>query len=262
MAIPASRVRLPSEADYWCTTFALSLRKVRTQCLGIPEVWFNSRAIAMLIVRTYAFWKCNRRILIGTVSFGSMCMVAAIVVSQSISSQTTNSVFKSLNCPGSDSSLATAIEYLCLILYEIGMLGLNWIAFRRMKRHNPPGLLITTLYRDGVMYVAAILAFSVLNAVVSLATPVQYSDLLNSLVTFQEIIETCLADIRYLAALKWSCTVFLPRAFSLISGRQLDESKEIRLQPPSQNSMQQLKGPVGSVALWGPRAPVARISSL
>jgi len=89
-------------------------------------------------------------------------------------------VFKSLNCPGSDNSLGTAIAYLCLIIYEIGMLGLNWIAFRKMTRHNPPGPLMTMLYRDGVIYVATILAFSVLNAVVSLATPVRYSDVLNS----------------------------------------------------------------------------------
>ncbi|KAF8443134.1 hypothetical protein L210DRAFT_3160018 [Boletus edulis BED1] len=162
MAIPASRVQPPSEADY-CDSLGLATNVVYYLCIVLAE--------AMLIVRTYVFWKCNRRILIGMVSFGSMCMVAAIVVSQTISSQTINPVYKSLNCPGSDSSSATAIAYLCLILYEIGMLGLNWIAFRRMKRHNSPGPLITTLYRDGVMYVAAILAFSVLNAVVSLATP-------------------------------------------------------------------------------------------
>lgn len=75
-----------------------------------------------------------------------------------------------------------------------GILGLNWVAFRRMKRHNPPGPLITTLCRDGIMYVAAIVGkryshrvlqwsydsddlkvFSVINAVVTLASPVSSS---------------------------------------------------------------------------------------
>ena len=85
-------------------------------------------------------------------------------------------VYKSLDCLGVENSVATAIQYGFLILYEMGkfqlykytnpmqmsystpsgILGLNLVAFRRMKRHNPPGPLITTLCRDGIMYVAAI----------------------------------------------------------------------------------------------------------
>ncbi|KAF8551285.1 hypothetical protein OG21DRAFT_1512951 [Imleria badia] len=171
MAIPTSRVRPPSGTTY-CGPLGMATNVMYYLCIVLAE--------AMLIVRTYAFWKRDRKILIVMCAFGLVCMLAAIVVSETIASQPTNSVYKSLDCLGVESSVATAIQYVFLILYEMGILGLNWIAFQRMKRHNPPGPLITTLYRDGVMYVAAILVFSVINAVVTLASPIQYADILNS----------------------------------------------------------------------------------
>ena len=103
-----------------------------------------------------------------------------------------------------------------------GILGLNWIAFRKMTRQNPPGRLITTLYRDGVMYVAAILGercsycflvyscddlkvFSVINATVTFVSSshtvyttfnqesqIQYSDILNSWVSSRETLNLAL----------------------------------------------------------------------
>jgi len=167
LAVPTCRV-LPSGTSY-CGPLGMATNVMYFLCIILAEV--------MLIIRTYAFWKHDRKILVGMCTFGVACILVAAVVSETIASQPTNTLYESLNCAGVQSSTATAIQYICLIFYEMGILGLNWIAFRRMKRQNPPGQLITTLYRDGVMYVAAILAFSVINATVTL---IRYSDILNS----------------------------------------------------------------------------------
>jgi len=103
--------------------------------------------------------------------------VVAVTVSETIASSPANPVYEALNCLGLETPVATGVQYICLIFYEMGMLVLNCIAFWRMARQNPPGRLIMTLYRDGVMYMAAMLVFSVINAVVTL---VRSSDVLNS----------------------------------------------------------------------------------
>jgi len=156
----------------WMNVFRHCFAVVYYLCIVLAEV--------MLIVRTYAFWERNRKILIGMCTFGVVCMVAAIVTSETIASQPSNSVYKALGCSGVESTIATAIQFICLIVYEMGMLCLNWIPFRRMKRQNSSGRFIT-LYRDGIVYVAAILVFSVINAVITLSTPIQYSAIFNSL---------------------------------------------------------------------------------
>lgn len=91
------------------------------------------------------------------------------------------------------------VSLLCLspmqvfdLFQSLSMLGLNWVAFQRIKRQNTPGPFITTLYRDGVLYVAAIVgkrcshcfficslnistAFSLINSVMRLTLPVSSS---------------------------------------------------------------------------------------
>ncbi|KAG9316658.1 hypothetical protein JVU11DRAFT_2712 [Chiua virens] len=167
LAIPTSRVVSPSEIIY-CGPLGMATNVMYYLCIILAE--------AMLVVRTYTFWNCNKKILVVICTFSVVCLVVAIVPSETVVSQPANSVYKALHCVGVQGPLATALQFTSLVLYEMGMLGLNWIAFRRIKKQNSPGQLIITLYHDGMMYIATILLFSVINAIC-----VQYSDIPNSL---------------------------------------------------------------------------------
>ncbi|KAG9316003.1 hypothetical protein JVU11DRAFT_3664 [Chiua virens] len=109
-----------------------------------------------------------------------VCLAIAIVPSETIVSQPTTSIYETLDCVGVQGTAAMALQYIGLIVYEMSMLGLNWVAFRRMEKQNLLGQLITSLYHDGMLYMAIISLFSVINAVVALTTSIQYSDTLNS----------------------------------------------------------------------------------
>lgn len=84
------------------------------------------------------------------------CMVTAIVVSETISSKPSNcmshvgttnewswfnlprtAVYQSLNCLGIEGSVATAIQYICLILYELGKSSLYPIPCRYSELLHP-----------------------------------------------------------------------------------------------------------------------------
>ncbi|KAG9316000.1 hypothetical protein JVU11DRAFT_3660 [Chiua virens] len=164
LAIPTS---LPPSETAYCGALGTATTVMYYLCIALAE--------AMLIIRTYAFWNGNKRILIGICTFAMVCLVVAIVPSETIVGQPANPVYQALNCGGVQGAVATALQYTLLVFYETGMLGLNWIAFRRMKKQNNPGHLITTLYRDGMIYIAAILLFSVMNA-----AAIQYTDVFNS----------------------------------------------------------------------------------
>ncbi|KAH7885535.1 hypothetical protein F5I97DRAFT_1409512 [Phlebopus sp. FC_14] len=171
LAIETSRVEPPSETNY-CGSFGTTTNVVYYLCIILAE--------AMLIVRTYACWQRDKKILFGTCMLFITCMVVAIVVSQTLSQEPNDPVLKALNCIGVETVVSAAIQYASLIAYETGMLCLNFISFRRMKINRNSGHVVITLYRDGLVYIMVILVFSIINAVVALTASIDFTDVLNS----------------------------------------------------------------------------------
>ncbi|KAF9220873.1 hypothetical protein BS17DRAFT_738391 [Gyrodon lividus] len=172
LAIYSSRLGPGSAVDY-CSPVGMTSMAVYYLCIILAE--------ALLVLRTYAFWQRNKKLLVVMWTSGIICTIIGIVVAEAAYQAPTDPVLKALNCAGvQNGGIATALQFAFLILFEAGMLCLNLLAYRKMKLSSASGHIVHTLYRDGVLYMAAILLFSVVNVIVTLTASTEFTDILNS----------------------------------------------------------------------------------
>jgi len=102
----------------------------------------------------------------------------------------------SFGIPGSsppctlEGSRSSTLPYGVLLLYELVLLALT--IFKRYRNFEYlHGSVITTLYRDGILYMTCITLISTANVVIDAVLPIAYSDLLN---TPQIVIHSVLAS--------------------------------------------------------------------
>ncbi|KAH7906391.1 hypothetical protein BJ138DRAFT_637984 [Hygrophoropsis aurantiaca] len=136
-------------------------------------------AEGLLILRTYAFWLGERRILYGLLMLGAGCIVGSASTSVFVKSgQTPNTLPLSLGCVF-DSSRDAAYQYSFLVLFETVLLGLT--LYKRFVHYRvSTNSIIATLYRDGVLYISCILLLSIINIIVAFLVPIGYTDVLDS----------------------------------------------------------------------------------
>ncbi|KAH7903546.1 hypothetical protein BJ138DRAFT_128756 [Hygrophoropsis aurantiaca] len=147
-------------------------------------------AEALLILRTYAFSHQSKPVLIFLIVFGMGCIAAAVTTSTFIRLPYLSSAGESPQIYAFSTSRSSALQYLWLAIFEIGLLSLT--IFKRLQYYRDSTTpLINALYRDGVYYMVTILATSLMNMLITLFAPDAYNEVLD---TLQLVIHSILAS--------------------------------------------------------------------
>ncbi|KAH7922564.1 hypothetical protein BV22DRAFT_1197323 [Leucogyrophana mollusca] len=142
-------------------------------------------AEALLIVRTYAFWKCNRKLLVGLLVYGAITIAGALAVNLSPKTLVPESEQHSpqdrtptlINSP-MIASRNGAIVYAFLMAYEIVLLCL--MVYKRFRDYRDiPNSLVSAVYRDAIMYILCIALITMANVIIDARAPIEYSDMLD-----------------------------------------------------------------------------------
>ncbi|KAH7906393.1 hypothetical protein BJ138DRAFT_1162727 [Hygrophoropsis aurantiaca] len=133
----------------------------------------------LLILRTYAFWLGDRRILYGLLTLAAACIVGSVCIS----------AFYLPNSPGQrlpsspgcifESSRRSAFQYIFLAIYESVLLGLT-LYKRFMHYRVSTSSMILTLYRDGILYISCILLITLINVIIYAMVPIGYSNAMDA----------------------------------------------------------------------------------
>lgn len=150
----------------------------------------------LLVVRTYAVWGCNKRFLILTLVFTTVISTAVLVMSDVSASESGDStgVFEE----GQNSS----IIYGLLMMVELVLMTLT--LYKRFKFYQlGDSPLVTTLCRDGVVYMLCITLVSMANCISIALLPPSYTALLAGpqLVTHSVLASRILFNLRAMSNL-------------------------------------------------------------
>ncbi|KAG1819406.1 hypothetical protein EV424DRAFT_920846 [Suillus variegatus] len=145
--------------------------------------------VALLVIRTWAFWQRSKKLLIGLLVYGVLSIIAAIAAD----------LTPTMLIPGEEPPLGTcyfestrnaAIVYLILAIFESVMLILN--VYKRVHDYKEfESGLVVTLYHGGMFYMVCILAVTLANVIFEGALPSAYSNMFNSL---QLVVHSVLAS--------------------------------------------------------------------
>ncbi|KAH7921435.1 hypothetical protein BV22DRAFT_1132265 [Leucogyrophana mollusca] len=149
-------------------------------------------AEGLLILRTYAFWQGNKKVLASLLVLGVACIIGSVSVSAFVVAMQSSVAGMVLPLKRSldpesppaatssgcifESSRSSAYQYFFLVLYESVLLGMT-VYKRQSDYRYLDSSLLTALYRDGVMYILCILLLSVTNIIVAVVVPIGYSNM-------------------------------------------------------------------------------------
>ncbi|KAG1737412.1 hypothetical protein EDB19DRAFT_1909732 [Suillus lakei] len=163
------------------TTFAaVADRSKYTSCATFNNVIYGVIAAeGLLIIRTFAFWHQNKKVLVWLLVLAVICIAGAVGVTKAVNilHPAPSIGFNATGCAFA-SRKSTATQYGFLILYELVLMILT--VYKRLHFYKDPrSRLVTTLYRDGMIYMACIIMASITNILVILAAHGTYSDIMD-----------------------------------------------------------------------------------
>ncbi|KAF9237228.1 hypothetical protein BU15DRAFT_76133 [Melanogaster broomeanus] len=130
----------------------------------------------LLILRTYALWLGDKRLLYGLFAYATITICAAIAIDTS-PTQFLPGGQPQLGCL-LESPRNGAIVYAILLLYELAIFAL--IAYKSFgPSRGPRSSIVHIICRDGIFYVLCIIAITLANVIITFWLPLEYSDLLN-----------------------------------------------------------------------------------
>ncbi|KAG1891559.1 uncharacterized protein F5891DRAFT_1070177 [Suillus fuscotomentosus] len=145
--------------------------------------------VALLVIRTWAFWQKSKNLLIGLIVYSVLTIIAAIAAD----------LAPTMMIPGEEPPLGTcyfestrnaAIVYLFLVIFESVMLILN--VYKRIRDYKDfQSGIIVTLYHGGMFYMFCILSVTLANVIFEGALPSAYSNMFDSL---QLVVHSVLAS--------------------------------------------------------------------
>ncbi|KAG1745756.1 hypothetical protein EDB19DRAFT_1906266 [Suillus lakei] len=130
--------------------------------------------VGLLIFRTFAFWHKNRKLLVWLLILAVICIVGAVGVTKAVNilHPAPPTVFAS--------GKSSATQYGFLILYELAVLMILTIYKRLHFYRGARSRLVTTLYRDGMIYMACIIMASIANICVALVVPGAFTNIMDA----------------------------------------------------------------------------------
>ncbi|KAF8121555.1 hypothetical protein EV363DRAFT_1457534 [Boletus edulis] len=132
--------------------------------------------IAAEVLRTYAFWQGNKRVLYGLVVYACVTIGAAIAINI-----TRAQLLPDGNTPPGCLLIASrnsTFVYLVLLVFEIVILCLT--AYKRFKSYRDMSApIVHATYRDSMFYIVCIILVTFSNVILDGIFPSQFSDLLD-----------------------------------------------------------------------------------
>ncbi|KAG2144541.1 hypothetical protein DEU56DRAFT_790213 [Suillus clintonianus] len=192
-----------ASAIYHCYLFAvLSALSDYDQCFPLYDaaMWLNAISICaakgLLILRTYAMWKCNRKILYGLLAFVGILLTVAFVLEVKAGLLLSYGPPPSFGGPGCYPTKSTDVLYvfyLTLVITEFVILVLVLIQARVYSQQmtGPASGLLKSLYRDSIFYIVCLLLISIANVVVMSTIPPRYNQLFD---TFPAVMHSVLSS--------------------------------------------------------------------
>ncbi|KAG2095448.1 uncharacterized protein F5147DRAFT_400531 [Suillus discolor] len=181
-------------------------------------------AEALLVIRTWAFWKKSKILLIGLSVYSVLTIAAILAVSLSPTMLLSGEEPPVGTCYF-ESTRNSAVVYMFLVMFESVILILT--VYKRVHDYkNFQSRIVVTLYHDGMFYMLCILGITLANVIIGAVLPSAYSDMLEAL---QLVSHSVLAS-RILFRLRDSNSVYEPST-------SVTTMESIRYLPPTSTSM-------------------------
>ncbi|KAG1855761.1 hypothetical protein DFJ58DRAFT_785673 [Suillus subalutaceus] len=130
-------------------------------------------AEGLLIIRTYAFWRQNKKLLAVLLVLAAICLACAVSITQvvdDLAAPANPSDPPTSNCTF-ESSRSSAIQYGFLVAYELLLMSLTvFKKYQDYRYHNSH--LVRTIFQGAVRYMTAIIFVSVANILIIAVVPV------------------------------------------------------------------------------------------
>ncbi|KAG1743090.1 hypothetical protein EDB19DRAFT_1700025 [Suillus lakei] len=163
-------------------------------------MWLNAISICaaqgLLILRTYAMWNCNKKILYGLLAFVGILLTVAFVLEVKdglLLSYGPPPPTGGLGCYPTKSTNMLFVFFLTLVVTQIVILILVLIQ-ARVYSQQMTGVasgLLRSLYRDSVFYIVCLLLVSIANVVVMSTIPPRYNQVFD---TFPAVMHSVLSS--------------------------------------------------------------------
>ncbi|KAG2079100.1 hypothetical protein BDR04DRAFT_1226223 [Suillus decipiens] len=138
-------------------------------------------AEGLLIIRTYVFWKQNKKLLVVLLVSAAICIACAVSITQVASDLLATPVDPSApptsNCTF-QAGRTSAIQYGFLIVYELLLLSL--MVFKKNRDYkNSKSRLVKAVFQGGMQYITAMVFVSLANILIMSVVPASYNMLMN-----------------------------------------------------------------------------------
>ncbi|KAG2057933.1 hypothetical protein BDR06DRAFT_994649 [Suillus hirtellus] len=128
-------------------------------------------AEGLLVVRTWAFWRKSKRMLIGLVTYSVVTVIAAVSINVLPNHQLISAGVSTI--PGQDfySSRNAALVYTVLALFECVILALT--AYKKFSDYRQiESSIVNTVYGGSIFYMLCIIAITVTNVIIDAVFPI------------------------------------------------------------------------------------------
>lgn len=172
------------------------------QCFLLYDaaMWLNAISICaangLLILKTYAMWKCNRKILYGLLAFFSILLTVAFVLEVKaghLLSYGPPPSFGGTGCYQTTSADVLFVFFLTLVVTETVILILVLIQARVCSQQMTSAAsgLLKSLYRDSIIYIICVMLVSIANVVLMSTISARYNQLFD---TFPAVMHSVLSS--------------------------------------------------------------------
>ncbi|KAG2133525.1 uncharacterized protein EDB93DRAFT_1174461 [Suillus bovinus] len=150
-------------------------------------------AEGLLVIRTWAFWKKSKKLLIGLLIYSTATVIGAVAMNILPNHQLISTDVSMIPGPcGFESSRNSALVYSILALFECVILILTaykW--FHDYRDSEIQTSIVTTVYGGSMLYMFCIISITVINVIIDAAFPVGFTNMFD---TLQLVIHSVLAS--------------------------------------------------------------------
>ncbi|KAG1718231.1 hypothetical protein EDB19DRAFT_990561 [Suillus lakei] len=131
-------------------------------------------AEGLLVIRTWAFWKMSKRVLIGLLTYSAVTIIAVVAVNVSPNHQLIPGGASTIPGCVFESSRNAAVVYAILAVFECVILILTRAAYKWFQDcREIRTSIITTVYGGSMLYILCIIAITVTNVIIDAVFPVR-----------------------------------------------------------------------------------------
>ncbi|RPD66287.1 hypothetical protein L226DRAFT_609156 [Lentinus tigrinus ALCF2SS1-7] len=177
-------------SEHRCRQFQLYHQVYAIMSQGIVAI--------LLILRTYALYNCSKRMLIVLIGMhigGGIQCLTAVLTGKSVLTNDTALGFKIPGCNlalTNDQGLHLALAWSAMLWFDSCIFALTFWKAIQVRREVAGGLLVT-IFRDGTVYYAILVAVNVVNILTFLVTP-SNSPLKGSATTLTNVLSVTLTS--------------------------------------------------------------------